>query len=115
VIEVKLIVAGNHATASTLAEGAETAAGARIWSHQATDEPDSVASLAQALIGFEAEATGQQVDSIVLADDSDAALAAALVGTKLPVAVLAAPAARDGTSVNSRLIAQLTAAYTAPA
>ena len=94
------IIVGGTADGPTRADGAETG---------------TVKSLAQALTSFEAEVSGQQVDSIVLVDDSDAALAAALVGTKLPVAVVATEAARDGSTVNGRLIAQLADAYTAPA
>ena len=53
---------------------------------------------------------------MVLADDSDAALAAALVATKLLIDVVAtAGRARARSSANGRLIAQLAEAYTRPA
>jgi hypothetical protein len=114
-IEMTVIIAGDRMAATTLAGGDETAAEATVWTHEPTAGRGSVGALAEALIGFEAAVSGQQVDSIVLADDSDAALAAALVGTKLPVEVFAAAQARETASVNGRLIAQLAAAYTAPA
>ena len=110
-----MIIVGAPDAASTLAEGRETAANTAIWSHGPAGGEKSVASLAEALAAFEAEAAGQQVDAIVLADASDAALAAALVGTKLPVEVLAVAAAREAPGTNGRLIAQLAATYTPPA
>jgi hypothetical protein len=48
----------------------------------------------------------------VLADPSDAALAAALVATKLGIAVEARAAASDGSTTNGLLIGQLAVAYT---
>ena len=51
----------------------------------------------------------------MLADDSEEALAAALVATKLLIEVRAAEAARNPESANGRLIAQLAGAYTEPA
>src|SRR5688572_31665574 len=106
-----MFVAGHRDLASTLAAGAKTAAVARIWTHDPAEPPDSVLDLAKAMTGFEAEVSGQQVDLIVLADASDAALAAALVGTKLPAEVLAVAEAREAPSANGRLIAQLAATY----
>jgi predicted nuclease of predicted toxin-antitoxin system len=75
----------------------------------------AVAELARALTDFEAEVSGRRVDRILVTDDSDAALAAVLVGAKLPTEVVATPRARDAASANGRLIAQLAGAYTAPA
>ena len=109
------IIAGTPDATSTLAQGGETGTNAAIWSHETDGGEDSVAPLAGALVAFEAEAAGQQIDAIVLADDSDAALAAALVGTKLPVDVVAVAAAREAPNANGRLIAQLAGAYTPPA
>jgi hypothetical protein len=109
------VIAGEHANASTLASRLETGANTVVWAIEASADGDSVAALARAMTRFEAEATGRQIDSIVLADDSDAALAAALVGTKLPVEVLAVADARGAPSANGRVIAQLAAAYTDPA
>jgi hypothetical protein len=109
------VIAGQHAHASTLAERLETAANTVIWAVEPATDRGSTAELAEAIARFEVEASGQHIGMIVLADDSDAALAAALVGTKLPVEVLAVPGARDGSSVNARLIAQLAGAYTDPA
>ena len=110
-----MIIAGAPDAVATLAEGGETGANAAVWSHDPDAGEGSVGALAGALVAFEAEAAGQQIDSIVLADDSDAALAAALVGTKLPVDVLAVADAREAPSTNGRLIAQLAATYTQPA
>ena len=110
-----MIIAGAPVAARTLAEGGETDADTEIWAPETADAADSVAGLAAALVAFEAEVSGREVESIVLADDSDTALAAALIGTKLPVDVFAAAAARDAPSDNGRLIAQLAAAYTPPA
>ena len=109
------IIAGAPASVRTLAEGGETDANPEIWAPEASGSADSVAGLAAAMVAFEAEVSGRQVESIVLADDSDAALAAALIGTKLPVDVYAVAAAREAPSDNGRVIAQLAAAYTPPA
>jgi hypothetical protein len=110
-----MIIAGAPDTVSTLAESGKTGPDATVWSHEPGTGRDSVAALAEALVAFEAAAAARTVDAIVLADDSDAALAAALVGTKLPVDVLAVASAREARSANGRLIAQLAAAYTPPA
>jgi hypothetical protein len=110
-----VIIAGTPRAAPTLAATLETAAETDVWAREPEPDADSVAGLAEALVACEAEMAGRQVDSIVLADDSDAALAAALVGTKLPVEVLAVAGAREARTPNGRLIAQLAAAYTPPA
>ena len=109
------IIVGGTAAGPTPTGKAETAGNSVSWAPSGETEPGTVASLAEALTAFEAEVSGQQIDSIVLVDDSDTALAAALVGTKLPVDVLATEAARDASTVNGLLIAQLADAYTAPA
>jgi hypothetical protein len=49
---------------------------------------------------------------VTLGDASDAALAAALVATKMLIALEATPAARDSSALNGRLIAQLVPTYT---
>jgi hypothetical protein len=51
---------------------------------------------------------------VVLADDSDFALAAALVALKALVPVEVEPGAIEGSGTNARLIAQLAPSYTAP-
>ena len=107
-----MIIVGAPGSVHTLAEGRETGADTEIWAPETANTPNSVAGLAAALVAFEAEVSGREVDSIVLADDSDAALAAALIGTKLPVDVYAVAAAREAASDNGRVIAQLAAAYT---
>lgn len=74
----------------------------------------SVARLARLLVELERSLSADPPDKVVLADASDDALAAALVATKLLIAVEAAPAAMDPQSSNGRLIAQL-ATYTSAA
>ena len=112
---MNLIVAGEPDAVSTLAARLETASPVAVWAPAEGAGDDSIARLARTLTDLEAEATGQQAEAILLADDSDTALAAALVGAKLPVEVLAVDAAREPASANGRLIAQLAAAYTGPA
>ena len=73
----------------------------------------SSAGLAVALVALEGELEQSPATIVLLADDSDAALAGALVATKLLVPVVAAEAATAGEGVNARLISQLAAAYTA--
>ena len=112
------IFAGERAAAAALARTADGPGKAAVWAPDPPPEPDppgSSAALARALASFEADALAQEPDSIVLADDSDAALAAALVAAKLLIRVSAADAARDPSSANGRLIAQLADAYTRPA
>ncbi|MDX6584038.1 MAG: hypothetical protein QOI10_3222 [Solirubrobacterales bacterium] len=107
-----VIIVGDREAAAALAETLEIAASAQVWAQEEAAGRDSVVALARALTEFEVEAMGQELESIVLADASDAALAAALVGTKLLIDVSATPAARDASTANGRLIAQLAAAYT---
>lgn len=90
----------------------------RFWPDPAAEaeaERGSSAALARALVSFDAEVSGRRPISVLLADDSDAALAAALVATKLGIPVAATGVASDPSSVNGRLIAQLAEAYTRPA
>ena len=65
----------------------------------------SIAGLARLLVSFERSLSAEPPDRVLLADDSDAALAAALVATKLLIAVRSE--ADAATSTNGRLIAQL--------
>jgi UDP-N-acetylglucosamine 2-epimerase len=109
------IIVGDPASTAELLETAPNAENVRIWPAEATPEavdPSSSAALAARLVGFEAEMTGQEPELVLLADDSDAALAAALVATKLLIPVAAAAAASRPSTANGRLIAQLAAAYT---
>jgi hypothetical protein len=104
-----------EALAQTLGQVAETAG---IWAASGpvtADDPGSSAPLARELTRFEAEAVARKPDSVILADDSDASLAAALVATKLLVPLAAVDAAMRPSSANGRLIAQLADAYTRPA
>jgi hypothetical protein len=110
-----VIIAGAPDSAPTLAAGLETGGETAIWSDPGDSGQDSVVALARALVRFEADARARAIAAIVLADDSDAALAAALVGAKLPVDVFAVAPAREAPSPNGQLIRQLASAYTAPA
>jgi hypothetical protein len=73
---------------------------------------DDGSTLTDALRALERRMLADRPQRVVLADDSDTALAAALVATKLEIAVAAQPAARERPSTNGRLIAQLAPAYT---
>jgi hypothetical protein len=75
---------------------------------QASEEA-SVARLARLLLEFERMLRDDPPDRVVLADDSDEALAAALVATKLPIPLDVTASTRAPTSANGRLIAQLVA------
>ena len=89
---------------------------ARFWSPEpgaGGGADGSSAALARALVELEREMDSERPAAVVLADDSDAALAAAIVAAKLLIPVEAgAEAALDG-SVNGRLISKLASAYTA--
>ena len=76
---------------------------------------DSVAALAKALVALERRIESERPESIVLADASDSALAAALVAAKLQVPLRAVGAATDPASTNGQLIAQLAGTYTGAA
>ncbi len=109
------IIVGDAATAETLARSAGKAETARIWAApppDPADRPGTSAPLARELTRFEADALGRKPERVVLADDSDAALAAALVATKLLIPVEAVEAAMSPSTANGRLIAQLADAYT---
>jgi hypothetical protein len=74
----------------------------------------SNAELAELLVEFEASLARERPERVVVADDSDAALAAALVAAKLLIPLEAMPAATEAPSDNGRVIAQLATAYTPP-
>ena len=78
-------------------------------------EPVSTAELADLLLAYEASLSEERPERVVLADDSDASLAAALVAAKLLIPLEAMPAASEAASDNGRVIAQLASAYTPPA
>jgi hypothetical protein len=73
---------------------------------------DDGSAMPDALRGIERRLLEERPDRVVLADASDAALAGALVATKLGIAVEATTAASEAPTTNGRLIAQLAAAYT---
>jgi hypothetical protein len=79
---------------------------------QAADAPPG--GLAEAFREAERliEELGPEV--VMLADDSDFSLAAAVVAAKLLVPLRAAPDAIEGSGANARLIARLAPSYTAP-
>lgn len=66
----------------------------------------SAASLAERLRKLESSLTAERPDAVLLADDTDTALAALLVATKLRVPAAAAGGA-GSSGPNRRLIAQL--------
>jgi hypothetical protein len=74
----------------------------------------STEALADLLVSFERSLTAERPERVVLADDSDASLAAALVAAKLLIPLEAMPAATETASANATVIAQLATAYTAP-
>jgi hypothetical protein len=109
------IIVGEAETAETLARSAREAETARIWAAAPPDPADrqgTSAPLARELTRFEAAALAGKPELVVLADDSDVALAAALVATKLLIPVVAVEGAMSPSSANGRLIAQLADAYT---
>jgi hypothetical protein len=78
------------------------------------DEDRSPEALARALRDAEADFERDRPETVVLLDDSDRALAAAIVATKLLIPVQATAAASEGPTTNARLIAQLASTYTEP-
>ena len=66
----------------------------------------ATAGIAAALVALEAEFEASRPETVVVADDSDAALAAALVATKLLIPLEATGEAM-ATSPNGRVLAQL--------
>lgn len=112
---MSVIIVGAPAAAQALAAGREAPENARVWGAPAlapASEAPAVAELATALSALEADLQGQECEALVLADDSEQALAGALVGTKLPVPVFATARAADRGSANGRLIAELAETYT---
>jgi hypothetical protein len=67
----------------------------------------SVEKLARLLVEFERTLTADRPHRVVLADDSDEALAAALVAAKLPSPIEVVATAGAPASTNGLLIAQL--------
>ncbi len=78
----------------------------------AGDGERSTALLAHALTAFEQRFEADRPETVVLNDDSDTALAAALVALKLLIPVESTLGARDAPTANGRLIGQLAGAYT---
>jgi hypothetical protein len=63
--------------------------------------------LASALVAFEAQFEAERPESVIVADDSEVALAAALVAAKLLIPLEATPEAIAADSPNGRVLAQL--------
>ena len=109
------IIAGEPDLAERLAGTLAGDQTSRIWSREPGAEhepPDSSGPLARDLARFEADALERRPESVLLADSSDASLAAALVAAKLLIPLAATEAAMGRSSANGRLIAQLADAYT---
>jgi hypothetical protein len=114
--DMRLAVAGTAQAAEALGRRL-VAAGAEVPEDELprpSRAGEAVGDLAGALVGFERwladDSSG--LDAIVLADTSDAALAAALVAAKVPLAVVGAtplptPGAVEAEGANTRLIAAL--------
>jgi hypothetical protein len=79
---------------------------------QAGDPETSISGFAALLVGFERSLSADRPTRVLLADDSDQALAAALVASKLLIPLQATADASRAASTNGRLIAQLVATYT---
>jgi len=107
------LVVGARQAAERVAQALDAGGGdARIWAPAGEDAEDgSSQPLADALVGVEGAVEADRPAELVLADDSDAALAAALVAAKLLIPVGAVAEATRGGSVNARLIAQLAPTY----
>jgi UDP-N-acetylglucosamine 2-epimerase len=67
----------------------------------------ATARLARALVALESAFEAERPEAVVVADDSEVALAAALVASKLLIPVEATPEAATN-SPNGRVLAQLT-------
>ena len=81
-----------------LAQTLPTGQTARIWSSSRARKARRRARRRvgrEALARFEADVSSGEPESVLLADDSDAALAAALVATKLLIAVSATESAQS--------------------
>jgi hypothetical protein len=70
----------------------------------------AIAELAGLLRSFEEELSRDQPERVVLADDSDRALAAALVAAKLLIPIESRADASGTASANARVISQLASA-----
>jgi hypothetical protein len=110
------LVVGERIPAERVAESVAAADGdARVWAPAGDGaEAGSSRPLAEALVGIEQAVEADAPAELVLADDSDAALAAVLFATKLPIPVSAVAEATASESVNAGLIAQLAPTYNPP-
>jgi len=102
---VKVLIAGGQGQARSLARAAHEVGAAAAIVAEPPGAARSVAALAQRLRELEASLAAEQPDAVVLADDTDTALAALLVAAKLRVPAAAGEIATS--SANGRLIVQL--------
>jgi hypothetical protein len=112
------IIVGDRSAAQSLLPTLTDPENSRIWAApEVAPDPEApaVGALARALEELESLLRGQEFDLVLLADDSEQALAAALVATKLLIEVRASEQARNPETANGRVIGQLAAAYTEPA
>ena len=102
----RLLIAGAGPVAAALADAGERAGSDVRTTTSPRGEAREVGGLAELLLEVEGVVAAEEPQGCLLADDSDAALAAALVAAKAEVPLGAAPAARS-TSLSGRVIAQL--------
>jgi len=103
---VKVLIAGARPEAELLAGAARQDGLDATTAVEPPASARSAGALAERLRELEGSLTAERPDAVLLADDTDTALAALLVATKLCVpAAAAGPVA--STSPNGRLIAQL--------
>ncbi len=100
-------VVGEEAAARRALEGlASSGVEARAFIPPRDDAPGSSRTLGRCLLELERELERDRPELVLLADASDASLAAAIVAAKLLLAVEAGDGA-TGDDLNARLIAQL--------
>ena len=102
---MKLIIAGGEAPTAKLASAAREATRSVSTIAEPAGSATSVTALAARLRELEQSMLRVQPDAVLVADDTDTALAAVLVSTKLGVP--AASAGTGSTSPNGGLIAPL--------
>jgi hypothetical protein len=116
---VRIAIAGGADRVASLAH-ALAESGAEVLSLQAkpSDAPGSPRALAAPLVEFERQLDGvPELAAVVVADSSDAALAATLVAAKVPLPVIAAGPRADAESAgdsNASVIRQLALAAPGP-
>ena len=103
----RTLVVGAELPANQVRESlARSGADSRAWIAPAQAATGSPGGLARCLVELERELERDPPEAVVLADASDASLAAAIVAAKLLIAVEPAAAAA-GDDLNARVISQL--------